>query len=82
MEHSVIEIGQKPRSRGRPRKYATKEEYIEKSKENMAKYKKEHAEALRQQNKEYYIRKNYLNNQIRSKYHTTYSEMYGSCIST
>ena len=66
------------RGRGRPRIYATEEEYKEKSKQKVIKYNKEHAEKIRLQNKENYIRKNYLDKQVRGKYNTAYSEMYGT----
>lgn len=62
---------------GRPRKYFNEDEIKSKNKETSLKYNKEHAELLRQQNKDYYIRKNYIEKQTKTKYNTTYSQMYG-----
>lgn len=71
----------KPRGRGRPRKYLA-EESETKYKENVLKYNKIHAEKLRLQSRENYIRKNYIENQKPKKYNTLYNQMYGSTIST
>ena len=67
----------KGRGRGRPRKYLL-EESKTKYRENALKYNKEHAAELREQAKENYVRKTYINNQKQPKYHTAYSEMYGT----
>lgn len=66
------------RGRGRPRKYFTEEEAKEKWRENVIKNNKNNAEQLRQQNKENYIRKTYIENQSPRKYNTVYSQMYGT----
>ena len=71
----------KTRGRGRPRKYLV-EESPTKYKENVLKYNKMHAEELRHQSRDNYIRKNYIEKQTPKKYNTLYNQMYGSGIST
>jgi len=62
--------------KGRPPKYATEEERIQANKANFKKYRQKNKEILNQKNKEYYIKKHYLTDNVEYHYNTKYYQEY------